>query len=105
MPKTIAAILSSCLVAGLFLGVTPSANAASLRGVKIVKIYYDSPGSDTGSNYSLNAEWVKLKNVTSTRKTITGWKLRDAAGHVYRLPTFRLAAGSTVRIHTGSGSN
>ena len=40
----------------------PAREASSTSGVKIVRIYFDSPGSDTGSNASLNAEWVKVKN-------------------------------------------
>jgi len=68
-------------------------------------IYFDSPGSDGGSNASLNAEWVRIRNYTSSRRTLTGWTLRDAASHIFRFPAFSLAAGATVRVHTGSGSN
>jgi hypothetical protein len=78
---------------------------SSTGGIRIRAIYFNSPGVDTGTNTSLNAEWVRLKNITSTRKTLTGWTLRDASSHVYHFPTFGLAAGSTVRVHTGSGSN
>ncbi len=73
--------------------------------VKISKIYFDSPGSDTGSNSSLNAEWVQLHNTSSSGVTLTGWEVRDAAGHVYTFGTFKLFAGGFVKIHTGSGSN
>jgi hypothetical protein len=77
--------------------------AVSSGGVKIVEIYFDSPGADTGSNASLDAEWVKVKNVTGSRRTITGWTLRDTANHVYRFPTFTVPASGTVRVHTGPG--
>jgi hypothetical protein len=77
--------------------------AVSTGGVKIVEIYFDSPGSDTGSNASLDAEWVKVKNVTGSRRTITGWTLRDASSHVYRFATTTIAAGATLRVHTGRG--
>jgi hypothetical protein len=88
----------------------PVAAATSQRsvatgGVKIVRIYFDSPGSDTGSNTSLNAEWVQIKNVTKTRKTITAWTLRDASSHIYRFPATSLAAGHTLKVHTGRGAN
>ena len=72
--------------------------------VVIAKIYYDSPGSDRGSNASLNAEWVRIRNTGSTARTLTGWTLRDVARHVYRFGTLRLRAGYSVRVHTGSGS-
>jgi hypothetical protein len=82
-----------------------SGGGSSTGGIRIKAIYFDSPGSDLGSNSSLNAEWVKLKNITSTQKTLTGWTLRDTAAHIYSFPTFRLAAGAYVKVHTGFGSN
>jgi hypothetical protein len=36
--------------------IVPTASGA----IRFAKIYYDSPGSDTGSNRSLNNEWVCL---------------------------------------------
>jgi hypothetical protein len=80
-----------------------SAEAAS--GLQFQKVYYNSPGSDDGSNASLNAEWVQIKNVTSTTKSLTGWTVRDLAGHVYTFPTTKVAAGDVVRLHTGKGTN
>jgi hypothetical protein len=82
-----------------------SGGGSSTGGARITAIYFDSPGSDTGSNSSLNAEWVQIKNTTSTRKTLTGWTLRDTSSHVYRFPTYNLPAGASVKVHTGSGSN
>jgi lamin tail-like protein len=78
---------------------------ASFGAIRIVKIYFDSPGSDTGSNSSLNAEWIRLKNTGSAGKQLQGWRIRDAAGHVYVFGAFKLKAGWTVTVHTGRGSN
>ena len=77
----------------------------STGGAGITAIYFDSPGADTGSNASLNAEWVRIKNTTSTRKTLTGWTLKDASSHSYTFPTFSLAGGASAKVHTGSGSD
>jgi Lamin Tail Domain len=79
----------------------PIASAA----IRITKIYYDSPGSDGGSNSSLNAEWIRLKNTGSSSRSLKNWTIRDKAGHVYRFGTYRLGAGKTVTVHTGRGSN
>lgn len=79
--------------------------AEAASAVRISYVQYDSPGADSGSNKSLNAEWVRIKNGSSKKKTLTGWSLRDAQGHVYRFGTFTLRAGRSVRIHTGTGSN
>ena len=78
---------------------------SSAGGARITAIYFDSPGADTESNASLNAEWVRIRNVTNSRKTLTGWTLRDTSSHIYRFPAFHLAAGATVKVHTGSGSD
>ena len=98
------AILAGSLVpAGMSVSSAAAPRAVATGGVKIVQIYFDSPGSDTGSNASLDAEWVKVKNVTGSRRTITGWTLRDAANHVYRFGTTTIGAGATLRVHTGRG--
>ena len=66
---------------------------------------YDSPGSDTGSNASLNAEWIRVTNHGKRMRNMTGWTIRDASGHVYRFPKLRLGPGHSVRLHTGKGRN
>jgi hypothetical protein len=92
------------LVAILATAVVLAGSAEASAAIKITKIYYDSPGSDTGSNASLNAEYVVIKNTGSKAVTLTGWTLRDVANHVFTFPTFKLAAGNRVTIHTGKGS-
>ena len=89
------------IAAALTLGLAAPGTAA----IRITKIYFDSPGADTGSNTSLNAEYVVIKNTGTTRKALTGWTLRDASHHVYKFPTFRLGAGKSVKVHTGKGAN
>jgi Lamin Tail Domain len=89
------------LCGALLLSFAPVAAGA----IKIDRIYIDSPGSDGGSNSSLNAEWIRLKNTGSSGRSLTTWTIRDAAGHVYRFGTYRLGAGKTVTVHTGNGSN
>ena len=78
------------------LALAPSAPAA----IRITKIYFDSPGADTGSNFSLNAEWIRLRNTGARSRLLTGWKIRDAQGHVYTFGTYRLGAGLAVTVHT-----
>jgi hypothetical protein len=94
--------LTATVLCGLaMLALAPTAPAA----IRIVKIYFDSPGADTGSNSSLNAEWIRLKNTGSKNRSLTGWRIRDASGHVYKFGTFTLRAGYTVTVHTGNGLN
>jgi hypothetical protein len=66
----------------------------------------NSPGSDSGSNTSLNGEWVRIKNSSSTQSyTLTSWTVRDASSHVYTFGTYSLHPGESVTIHTGKGTN
>jgi hypothetical protein len=103
--RALAVCLTSLAIATLGLAPTTTAVAATYAGPTITAIYFDSPGSDTGSNTSLNAEWVQIKNTAGSRRSLTGWTIRDASSHTYTFGTFSLAAGASVRVHTGSGSN
>jgi hypothetical protein len=67
-------------------------------------VYYNSQGSDTGSNSSLNAEYVVIRNGDDVSHSISGWTVRDAAGRVYMFPTLRLGAGKQAAVHTGDGT-
>jgi hypothetical protein len=89
MSKVIRSILIASLAAtGMILSPSqPSASAASCVG--IYRIYYNSPGTDTGSNTSLNAEWIQLHNRCSTSRSLTNAKIKDAAGHTYNLRVLR----------------
>ena len=68
-------------------------------------MYFDSPGSDRGSNSSLNAEYVVIKNGDNVSHSISGWTVRDKAGHVYKFGSLSLGAGKQAIIHTGDGSS
>ncbi|MEU6622010.1 lamin tail domain-containing protein [Streptomyces litmocidini] len=71
--------------------------------VEISAVQADSPGRDTRSNRSLNAEWVEITNTSRHSVDLDGWTLKDEDGHRYRFEDFRLAGRATVRIHTGEG--
>jgi len=94
---------ATLLVGGLLHGLTGPAQAAG--PIHFSGAQYNSPGSDTGSNSSLNAEWVRITNSASTARVMTGWKIRDVTGHTYTFPTFTLGAGKSVKLHTGKGTN
>ncbi|MBO0891213.1 MAG: lamin tail domain-containing protein [Acidothermales bacterium] len=96
---------ASTVVAALGVTMALATPADAAGGIRITGVYYDSPGKDTGSNTSLNAEWVRLKNTSGHAITLTGWRLHDrGVDHKYVFPSYRLGAGATVRIHTGRGS-
>ncbi|WP_351232703.1 lamin tail domain-containing protein [Streptomyces sp. NPDC002133] len=74
----------------------------SVSPVVISKVQADSPGRDTRSNHSLNAEWVEVSNTGRRAVNLRGWTLTDEDGQRYRF-NLRLDGRSTVRIHTGEG--
>lgn len=99
------AVRRAFVVVGALIMVMAMAFPASAT-IEIHRIVYDPSGSDTGANSHLNKEKVVLKNTGAKARKIGGWKIRDRANHRYTIPSgFRLRAGRTVRIHTGSGSD
>lgn len=98
------------LAAGLVAAVSAVApvclsTAEATSALQLGKVQYDSPGTDSRSNASLNAEYVTIKNVSASNRALTGFTVRDAQSHVYKFGTFTLKAGKTVRLHTGKGTN
>src|SRR5215475_5535892 len=87
---TVAMIIGLCSIAAVPAAASPAQHGAARGRVFIHRIFYNSPGSDHGSNSSLNAEWVDLRNSSGHPITLTRWTLRDKAGHVYKFKGFRL---------------
>ncbi|MFH8411116.1 lamin tail domain-containing protein [Streptomyces sp. NPDC018019] len=72
--------------------------------VVIGAVQADSPGRDDGSNRSLNAEWVTVKNTSRRAINLQGWTLTSERSHkTYRFNNLRLAGNQSVRVHTGRG--
>jgi hypothetical protein len=99
-------VLAALATAGLAaVGVFAAVPAEAASSIQFRTIYVNSPGSDTRTNSSLNAEYATVKNTSTTTKTLTGMTVRDASGHVYKFGTFKLGGGASVRLHTGTGTN
>jgi P pilus assembly chaperone PapD len=105
MMRRSAMLFSTALLIGTA-AVIGTAPADAAGAIQFTRIQYDSPGSDTRTNTSLNAEYVQLKNVTTRTFNLYGWTLRDVAGHTYTFSTNHyLRPGATVTIRTGKGTN
>ncbi|MCD0483396.1 lamin tail domain-containing protein [Streptacidiphilus sp. ASG 303] len=102
-PRRIPAVAAAAALGTAALLTAAPAQAAG--SVHLTKIYYDSPGRDTRSNASLDAEYVQIRNSTSRPVSLRGWTLTDASRHAYVFPAFTLRAGATVTVHTGQGRN
>jgi competence protein ComEC len=77
--------------------------ADAVTGIEITNVTADPPGDDRDR---LAEEAVTLRNGGDAPVDLSGWTLRDEAGHVYRFPGgFVLEPGATVTVHTGSGTD
>ncbi|HDN17806.1 MAG TPA: DUF1669 domain-containing protein [Candidatus Bathyarchaeota archaeon] len=88
-----------------------SGNAQSKEGgeneqtklkVVISYVHYDAAGND---HYNLNDEYVVIWNRGTSPVDMTGWRLKDRAGHTFTFPSFVLGPNKKVAIYTGSGTN
>lgn len=98
-------MLAAAVAAGCVSVLMMPGQAQAAGSVHLHKIYYDSPGPDRGSNASLNAEYVQIKNSTSRGVSLKGWTLVDASNHKYVFGTFTLGAGKIVTVRTGTGND
>jgi hypothetical protein len=86
-------------------GVAAVPASAATSSIRFTKIQYDSPGTDTRSVKSLNAEYVRITNTGKTSVNLSKWTLRDAKGHTFTFPSHVVRAGKAVYVHTGKGTN
>ncbi|MFD6435110.1 lamin tail domain-containing protein [Streptomyces venezuelae] len=104
---TAPAVLAAAALSVSLLAASP-ASAATARhqgGLHLGTIQYDSPGRDSRSNSSLNAEWVNIHNSGRSSVQLKGYKLKDDTGYTYTFGSYKIGAGKTVKVRTGKGSN
>ncbi|MDX6309670.1 MAG: hypothetical protein QOI06_2716 [Nocardioidaceae bacterium] len=113
MQKRLLATLATCLLA-VAVAMPAAHAAASTKGanalgspLRFTFIQYNSPGDDLPvTNKKLNEEFVTIYNPTSIARPLSGFRVHDTAGHVYRgFGSLKLGPGHSVRVHTGSGRN
>ena len=90
------------IVVVLVVGMAAPASAA----IKILRLHFDPPGADDGSNASLNQEYIVIKNTGDTKRSITGWRLHDAGrDHVYVFGQTPLEPKECAVLRTGPGGD
>ena len=104
LPGLTAVAIAAAAVA--FAVVPASSAAAAAPAVAFTRAYYNSPGTDTRTNSSLNAEYVTLKNTTRATVNLSRWTVRDKAKHVYTFAeNVTVKPGATLWLHTGRGTD
>jgi hypothetical protein len=103
MKKKIAIPLVSTaiLIAG---GLSIPQAFAATAVLQFTAFQYDSPGKDTRSNASRNAEYFRITNKTKSAANIKGFTVKDAAGHTFTFPDHIVNPGRSVYVHTGNGT-
>ncbi|MGV2917976.1 lamin tail domain-containing protein [Streptomyces alfalfae] len=99
------AVLTATALAAALLAASPASAASHQGGLHLGHIQYDSPGRDTRSNASLNAEWVNIHNNTRSPIQLKGYKLKDNTGYTYTFGSYKIGAGKTVKVRTGKGAD
>jgi hypothetical protein len=105
MRKIVTSLLGVIVVAAGLVAVESQQASAASYCLQIYRIYYNSPGPDTRSNTSLNAEFVQLHNRCSTARSMHNWVLRDNNSHTYNFGTYTIGGSKYVTVHTGKGTN
>ncbi|MFJ9677193.1 lamin tail domain-containing protein [Streptomyces sp. NPDC101194] len=99
------ALAAATALTGSLLLTAPASAASHQGGLHLGRIQYDSPGKDTRTNASLNAEWVDIHNNGKSKLQLKGYKLKDDTGYTYTFGSYTVGAGKTVKVHTGKGRN
>ena len=104
MRIALAAVVAASIGAVAVLPGAASA-AAAAPSLRFHGAQYDSPGKDTRSAASLNAEWVSLVNSGASAVNLRGWTIRDKANHVYTFGNVSIPGkGGRIWLHTGKGT-
>jgi hypothetical protein len=103
-------VLISVLVAGTILYYYDRANPKTDCGaIEAVPTLASGGGkadivSVTGAGL-LASESVAIQNNGEAALLLTGWALKDGQGSTYTFPQLTLYPGSTVQVHSGSGTD
>jgi micrococcal nuclease len=96
-------ILECALIAlaVLYLGAAMVQGAAE-SGVAITAANFEAASPE---KENLNGEWVEISNLGTSDVSLAGWSLEDGQNHTYSFPEINLAAGASVKVHSGSGTD
>ncbi|MEU8242515.1 lamin tail domain-containing protein [Actinoplanes missouriensis] len=104
MRRLLGTVAAFAAVLGGTLAVASPAQAAP--ALRFHSAQYDSPGKDTRSNKSRNAEWIALVNTGKKAVNLKGWSIKEKGGRVYTFGSVSIPAkGGKIYLHTGKGTN
>lgn len=86
-------------------------NSGTVHYVRINPTFVGIPPAVGTYSGNASVEYITIDNLGSGAEILTGWKIHDLANNTFPFPQFPesqdfiLAAGSSVIVHTGSGTN
>jgi hypothetical protein len=95
---------ASLVTGAIVYAVLPADAATATADIQFSRIDYNSPGKDTRSNASLNAEYVRITNRSAFSVNLSKWTLKDKQKHTFTFPAMTLRARQALFIHTGKGT-
>jgi len=85
--------------------VAPLTASAAIT-VVLSGIQYDPPGPDVRTNAQINQEFFTVRNISTRPINLSGFRVLDAANHLFVFPRgYVLAGRTTVIVHTGKNRN
>jgi len=100
------ALISAAVAAVVLAGSAVLAPLSASAAITVVLsgIQYDPPGTDYRTNAQLNNEFVR--NISTRPINLTGFRVLDAANHVFVFPRgYVLPGRSTAIVRTGKNRN
>jgi hypothetical protein len=85
--------------------VAPLSASAAIT-VVLSGIQYDPPGADVRTNAQLNQEFFTIRNISTRPINLSGFRVLDAANHLFVFPRgYVLTGRTTAIIRTGKNRN
>ncbi len=92
----------------LALGVLVVLGAAqpALAEMQIMRIRFNPPGKDDGSNENLNKELIVIENTGPLPEELAEWTINDRnKENVFEFPSITVDPGEIVRLRSGDGAD
>lgn len=102
MRRTLRTLVGTSMTVALLMLASPAWAGGPIR---FVAIQADPPGVNSGSNTSLNEEYVVLRNISDHAVSMDRYFIALGSKEYGFRSAFRLQPGSKVRVHTGKGTD
>ncbi|WP_209311264.1 lamin tail domain-containing protein [Streptomyces spiramenti] len=108
MNRAIRTALLATVSLAVLMPAVPAHAAKTTGELMVTQVRPNAAGADikNGKQINLNDEFFVIKNVTKKTVNVGGW-VPDITTNTFgrALPSYKLPAGASARVHTGAGKN